>query len=473
MAKGPLESDCASHHQFKETSAFWYEDDTNAGLGLLSMRAYKNARGNSTYNLVSSMRNVEAKFLGTLVFVVGFALSHWLFHPLFKEQPRPNSKPRLAVLDNAKFIVMIFVVAVHTDGMPKEQTIYFHTRLLAMISGFVLRNRKPNRQGIRSLLVPHVFGLLLFVAVLGPMSLSLLVHRYDGHRKLTDFWDQTPRSTGGWLELIYNDFYFPWQEKTGTHIWYMEALILWQICGFLLFPLPPGKCLLISLAGYFLVWRLPPIPFAVSTTLTFLPFFFLGRLLPVERCLELLPELGARSLGAGVAIMTCLYYIQQTPLVLSLFDITDRGPDTDDHVRQGYFERGNVAPWEELGKSVFFSCVQLLNSFVFMVFLCPRSASWYTELGKHSLYTYHLHQIAISAGGLKLERYLNITMGNPPWLHMTTYFVWGTFLNALLACCHYFPPFRWILEPMWINDLVDQLAPGIFEEPGKKAEGSE
>ena len=111
----------------------------------------------------------------------------------------------------------------HTPCGPSFNLIKFHTRGFAFVSGWVTRNRKPDRRGVRSFLVTQVASLLFFVAFLGPLAKFLNPETADGF----------PTSLAAYFGLIYNDFKYPFRD-TGTHIWYAQALIFWQLCGFLL-----------------------------------------------------------------------------------------------------------------------------------------------------------------------------------------------------------------------------------------------
>mmetsp|Transcript_72459 Transcript_72459/g.169730 ORF Transcript_72459/g.169730 Transcript_72459/m.169730 type:complete len:455 (+) Transcript_72459:99-1463(+) len=434
---------CDSAGNFTD-AALWLSDDADAGLGLLSLRVARAAgkMASARKDVDDSVSNCDSAFiLGVMVFVLCFTGAHRCLQPFFQDTHKSDSKPRMAVLDNAKFCMLTLVIFNHTPGTPLYKFVEFHTRLLALISGWVTRNRKPDTAGFRSL-GTQALGLFLYVAILGPFARSLRGKNAFGPARF-------PSSAAEYMSLIVGDFLVPLEPNSGTHIWYMEALIFWQVSGFLLFPFGPAISLLIALGGFVVAWRVPPIPFAVSDSLTFLPFFFLGRLLPVEKCLQTLPQLSYRCLGAGLVMMTGVFYLQQTPFLRRWMDITSLGPEAEDSI---LLRPNTVGTWMDLGKSTMFGCIQLVSSLVFLICCCPRSVSWYTDLGKHSLYTYQLHQMVINVGGPEMNSSPNTSV--QLLLQTILFLVWASLLNAVLASTHRFPPLRWILEPNWIHSVM-------------------
>ena len=229
-------------------SACWHEDrDVSGGIGLLSLRVRKAASPPtpSSTELLKAWELLERSshshpnilLLDSTFAVLGFAALHVLLHAYFKDtsdgSQHKDAKPRLDLLDNAKFWMMVLICSQHIPGGPTSPLIHFHTRAFAFVSGWVTRNRRPDRRGVQSFLGHQVASLLLFVSFLGPVAKYLDPETPEGF----------PKSVAAYLALIYNDLKYPF-HNTGTHIWYAQALIFWQLCGFLFVSFQPTSKIL-------------------------------------------------------------------------------------------------------------------------------------------------------------------------------------------------------------------------------------
>ena len=220
-------------------SACWSEDrDVSGGIGLLSLRARKEAASSRTPSLPTpevlyrwGTNHHNIVLLDTIIYVLGFAALHVLLQAYFKdtEPEHKDAKPRLDLLDNAKFWMMVLICLdpEHTRGGPMTHFFQFHTRAFAFISGWVTRNRRPDRYGVQSL-GQQVASLLLFVVFFAPVA--KYIEPVTGGR--------FPKSVTEYFAVIYHTLKYPFSH-TGTHIWYAQALIFWQLCGFLLVSLQP------------------------------------------------------------------------------------------------------------------------------------------------------------------------------------------------------------------------------------------
>ena len=176
------------------------------------------------------------------------------------------------------------------------------------------------------------------------------------------------------------------------------------------------------------------------------------------RCLKAIPELGPWSVSAGMAMMTAIFAVEGLPILQGVQDVIDRGPDS---IKAEDLPK-YATKIETLGKAAFFSAMALIKVLVFLLFLCPRTRTWYTDLGKHSLYTYHLHQPVLNALFFSslTTSLANLAMSWSSWgAAWFPYWAWGIFLNAVLASkLVQWSPLSLILEPTWLNQLLDQGA---------------
>lgn len=263
-----------------------------------------------------------------------------------KEQERNH------YLDNAKFILMLLVVAGHLLEAykgPSYHAVYkllylFHMPAFVMITGFFSRAETLPKLG------NFIYQYFIF------QTLYLLFERYV---------------------LLNTEIAFTYTRPYWL-LWFLFSTILWK-CALPYFaklkpPVYLGAALALSLLAGF--DRGVGYPFSASRTLTFLPFFLLGYAL--------------RS--AGFSWLQKIPAWAPAPVFVFFFFMLRQRADIPANLLYGaasyaIFEYGNVQTM--LYRLGFILCATVLI-FCFLRWV-PKGAHWFSALGQRSIAPYLLH----------------------------------------------------------------------------------
>lgn len=331
-------------------------------------------------------------------------------------------------MDNAKFIMVVFVVTIHVShwhfgkrtwpASAVTKALGFQMPLLCMISGATSPTRLTVERLVRMLVPCVVFG-------------NLMPAQY-------------------WL------------------LWYLRCLVLWRLAALSLDRVPgAGQAVLVSAVGiasaYASVsdsWVGPEAAVDAIRAGAMLPYFTAGRWLAlVLRTPGLGPGPGLRALAWAAFVGFLAAYIAYEPTVdrwlfraswwtevLWFSDVCRHCFKVADHVWARYI--ADVVLNSVLGLLFFFLCV-------------PRSCSWLSRCGGRTLYPYVLHDQAIwllLAPGRRLlaapERLWHKSPLLAAWWTAALWLSASLALALLLSSWPSRAVFRWAVEPEWLVALL-------------------
>lgn len=283
------------------------------------------------------------------------------------DEPRSaeSSRPRDALLDNAKYVLILLVFVGHAIE-PGAKTrlgdvvyywIYlFHMPAFVLICGYLARSYdgSPRRVGklVTTLLVPY----LIFWAIYGLQSLSTGRNLPDG--PLDPLWIT----------------------------WFLAALFVWRLTVPVWQRLrwPVGISIAISLAAGLVTTG---DALGVSRILSLLPFFVTGLCLR-RRQFDLLAQRWVRVCAVVVVVVTAvLTYTHLEKLSREWIYWRESLLDRD-------FE---VLPYGLPARVVFLGLAFVLTAAVLS--LMPRRRTWFTGLGALTLYVFLLHGLVVRIAG--------------------------------------------------------------------------
>lgn len=269
-------------------------------------------------------------------------------------------------LDNARFAVMVLVVAGHAmtrirgvDGVLAGYVwIYaFHMPLFILLSGYAAARYRGEPRQVRRLVTALIWPLLL-VGLGLHVQQSLIV----GRPLLAD----------------YSPLDAPWV------LWFIAALLLWRLTTpiWLALRFPVTIAVVISLGS-----GLVPVPdvLGLPKALAFLPFYVLGLTVVRRRHFDLLARPAVRAVAAVV-------------LVGSFAVVLARVQHWD--VRWFYWKRRYSSPaldvdaWTGMGIRLAMIVAALVLCAAVLAWI-PQRRAWFTGLGQHTLYAYLLHGFLI------------------------------------------------------------------------------
>ncbi|MDP3891331.1 acyltransferase family protein [Nocardioides sp.] len=281
--------------------------------------------------------------------------------------PLPGRDP---FLDNARFLVMLLVVAGHAltglrsmDGVLAGYTwLYaFHMPLFVLVSGYLARGYRGEPRQVR-----RVVGSLVVPFLLVGLALSA---QRDLHRDRPLLSEWSP-------------FDAPWI------LWFIAALFLWRLSTPLWIYLrhPVTVAVVISLASGLVavpnVWGLPKV-------LSLLPFYVLG-LTGVRRAhQDLLARRATRVAGASVLaafLLACWFWARDWNIIWWYWRNAYDSPRLD------------VDPVLGLGIRAGLLVLALVLSVAFLT-LVPHRRTWFSVLGERTLYAYLLHGLLVRQAG--------------------------------------------------------------------------
>ncbi|WP_017538391.1 acyltransferase family protein [Nocardiopsis halophila] len=274
---------------------------------------------------------------------------------------RPPRAGRDALLDNAKFLLIVLVVAGHAIEPTTESRIaeavyfwvyLFHMPAFVLISGYLSKSQDGSGRRIDKLLTTIAAPYLIFWGVYALQSLSV-------DRNLPD----------GPLEPL-------WLT------WFLAALFVWRLTVPLWkrirFPL--AVAVAVSLAGGLVATG---DVLGMSRIVSLLPFFVAG-LLMEQRHLDLLKSGWVRAWSVGVLVVTAAMsylYLEQLSREWIYWreSLADRDMD--------------ILPVGIPGRILFMLLAFSLT--VAVLSLTPRAKTWFTRYGALTMYAFLLHGLVI------------------------------------------------------------------------------
>ncbi|GAB3479192.1 acyltransferase family protein [Nocardiopsis coralliicola] len=275
--------------------------------------------------------------------------------------PKPKPKPqRDALLDNAKFLLIVLVVVGHAieptvDGSLSEGVYFwiylFHMPAFVLISGYLSRSQDGSGRRIDKLLTTIAGPYLIFWGIYALQSLSV-------GRKLPD----SP------LEPL-------WLT------WFLAALFVWRLSV----PLwrrvrwPFAVSVAVSLAGGLVVTG---DVLGISRILSLLPFFVAGLVIE-QRHLDYLKATWVRAASAVFVLATMaatVFYLERVSREWVYW-------------RESLVDRDVDLPVGIPGRLLFLGLAFGLT--VALLSLTPRRTTWFTRYGALTMYAFLLHGLVI------------------------------------------------------------------------------
>ncbi|MDP9821996.1 fucose 4-O-acetylase-like acetyltransferase [Nocardioides massiliensis] len=277
--------------------------------------------------------------------------------------PHPARDP---FLDNARFAVMVLVVAGHAmtrirgvDGVLAGYVwIYaFHMPLFVLLSGYAAASYRGEPRQVRRMVTTLIWPLLLVGFALHAQQAAI----HD--RPLLDG---------------YSPLDAPWL------LWFIAALLLWRLTTpiWLALRFPVTTAVLISLAsGIF------PVPgvLGLDKAMAFLPFYVLGLTVVRRRHFDQLTRPVVRALAAVTVAASFVVVLTQV-----------QGWE----IRWFYWIRRYSSPaldvdvWTGMGIRLAMIVGALVLSAAVLA-LIPQRRAWFSALGANTLYAYLLHGFLI------------------------------------------------------------------------------
>jgi len=366
--------------------------------------------------------------IGSIYMVTGRELIAF-GQPLAKE-----GNARQDLLDNAKFLLVAMVILHHTSGttpgfgmrrqFPGMLGAYIfntfctlHTRALCFVSGILSRGELKADKVLIYLVGPFL-AYSIFIAPLESVIQS-----------------------GVWPNPLQKVFASGFMVQ-----WYLVGLIWWRSIGAVLarfrtLPRILAAFLIASMACYVQTG------FLSLQTLQWLPIFVAGQLFPFDQAVSKCPWKPALAL-LGVATIVTIGAARRSFEQLRI-------PTT------AIFIGGNVVfnpvmyplIWTRV---VAWNLVQILKSIVFVILICPRTRTPFTEAGRHSIYPYLLHRNVLCLMGkisskMSLSQYLAFN----PWVVSSAQtLVDFSMIVGLCYCLSTWPVrafFHPLIEPSWLR----------------------
>jgi len=355
-----------------------------------------------------------------------------------------NGDARQDLLDNAKFFLVAMVILHHTSGttlgfgMRRDYLLRpyifnsfctLHTRALCFVSGILSRGKLKADKVLIYLLGPFL-GYCIFIAPCEQLILS-----------------------GDWPNPLKKVF------ASGFHVqWYLLGLIWWRSIGAVLghfrtIPRIMAAFLIASMACYVQT------DFLSLRTLQWLPIFVAGQLFPYEQTVSKCPWRPALALLGVATIVT---------IGVARFSFKQLVIPAD-----GIFEGGENRVFNPVmypliwTRVVAWNLLQIFKSIVFVILICPRSRTPFTEAGEHSIYPYLLHRTVLCLlGKVSSKIFLSPDIAFNPWV-VSIALALGDFsvIIGLCYCLSTWPVralFHPLIEPSWLR---------IFFVPDQQAGG--
>lgn len=355
---------------------------------------------------------------------------------------------RLPVIDNAKLLLTTLVVLDHFKmywgwdwGMNAWETwTQLHTRTFCFLSGVVAR--EPMSRKLLRYLAFRLAAPFVLWSTVGPF--------------LDIRWIATgrPWEAAGRNLLAVSHWDCEQQEAAGLDpLWYLFALMCWQLCGAALRMLPAAARLGLALAcsaacGYMSAFKCT----ALEPAGVYLPIFVAGQLFPLERIVARLPQTRSR-VSAGLAFLVGVSYWQVTPGGFAML--------WDGIVPVwGWSGRAYGGHWAAASfwlRGLFRHAFELSRGLALLLLLCPRGPGWMADFGRESVYPFLLntaviHWLAVLAhvGNLAFPMPTGYTARALMWLAALTF---SLLLSVMLSSSPVRRTFGCLFEPTWLERL--------------------
>lgn len=374
---------------------------------------------------------------------------------------------RIALLDNARCMLQIFVVLTHmldstmwySHGWPQD--VLEATKLVAMfpavvklycfISGLLSR-QPPSAEAFKAVFFKLFMPLVLWSFIFMPLSESVLK---TPEPDLAAFFPDGAASVlrYGIDQLL---------DNSGGIQWFLQSLVVWKLLNFaLLWALPdrPGGRLASATMAACIGLYLPIPPyFHLGRAVATFPIFVLGTVTPLDKVCAVLPPYRAAA-PAGAALLLGMLGLHMWPwYAWDLYRDTPAWLDGQSRGAQAGRDCGPVQgllfPVRYLAEMV----MELAKGAVIMFLLTPRETCCLTEPGKHGLYSYLLHWPPLHWRS-QLQPWLNpglLPVGLQPVVWVVFFFESAVIVFYLTAW-----PTRMMLgplvEPRWLEMLWDRV----------------
>eukprot|EP00929_Paragymnodinium_shiwhaense_P108378 TRINITY_DN74695_c0_g1_i1.p1 TRINITY_DN74695_c0_g1~~TRINITY_DN74695_c0_g1_i1.p1 ORF type:complete len:477 (+),score=44.94 TRINITY_DN74695_c0_g1_i1:148-1578(+) len=362
---------------------------------------------------------------------------------------------RTAVLDNAKFLLMITVVLTHsqTYGWPGSSQLMgyvnpWHIKTYAFISG-VLSTKPPSVLGFKRIVFRLILPNILWCIILYPIMKYLVAWRF-------------PESFAE-VELLWSEGIFNGRAATN---WYLWALIWWQIFSNFLQAFPRRLRLAVAVFVSAVTGYQNEDLFSFLMACPTLPIFVAGQLFPFRDVLSRVPY-SWRVIACGSAFMIVLLLLEALPPGFDYMEDTPKYGWAPDQPSFWWGRQpaicstgGRWAVW--IRGAVFRNALELTKALVFLICVCPRSPSFMTELGQYSLYPMLLHEPIMKLQLIWFAEDNAWTMPHPAngalltlaWIGQIAF---ATLVTVVFAMKPVRAVFGCIIEPVWAERLVEKV----------------
>jgi len=301
----------------------------------------------------------------------------------------PTSPGRLAVIDNAKFLLVFIVLWEHVEGYgfqtPKYWRIMyftdpFVTRAFAFASGLVCKDQMSKKfleTVFFRLFLPWFFYETVIICLLwSPMAdVDIGLHA-------------TIRRLG--YDLKFN-------PNPG---WYLLGLVEWRLISatfnWMKLSRPQQMAIALTLAAFssyggealglpFIDWD------TTSWNLQTLPGYLFAQALPLKEALEKVPAWSQNRLLGAIVFFTII------------FMQTVNFPMPNDYIptMQLFTTTHGIPPGDSIAypfvwlRSTYRVCLEAVKSLLFIFCVCPRSDGWMAYYGQYTIYPYIIHMLLL------------------------------------------------------------------------------
>jgi len=263
---------------------------------------------------------------------------------------------------------MVCVISDHA-GLHHE-FLHFHVRTFCFLSGLVAGDA-PSLRSLHNLTFRLVLPLLLWCLLLDP----IVFH--------TDPLQVPSRAT--WAGKVFGNIFHAGMHEF-PYLWYLYALVCWRLWGFLLAPLRPSARVLAAVAasalgGYADLRGVFKLDYAVAC----FPIFVLGQVLGPE-----LPMPALLGTACAMGFLAAIFALQTEPTLRAFQrDVPIAGWA---HLVTDFCEPASMRLlWL---RGLWKNTLELTKGLLFLA-CCPRSSGLISKLGRHTLYPYLLHPVAM------------------------------------------------------------------------------
>eukprot|EP00927_Polykrikos_kofoidii_P049529 TRINITY_DN4357_c0_g1_i1.p1 TRINITY_DN4357_c0_g1~~TRINITY_DN4357_c0_g1_i1.p1 ORF type:complete len:451 (-),score=42.70 TRINITY_DN4357_c0_g1_i1:48-1400(-) len=376
--------------------------------------------------------------------------------------PTQAGTQRIALLDNAKFLMMIAVVYTHSKTYWYWFAINFvnpfHIKCFAFMSGLMAR-KEPSAKKFKSLFYTLLVPNLLWCLV-GFPSMTYMVN-----------W-RLPNDFHELVNVWYNGFF---AGTAGTN-WFLWGLLWWNFGGMLLVDLPPILrvivATLVAAAGGYDSSGL----FSFSMAITTLPVFVFGQVVPWERILALVPDDRKRRV-LGVCMAIIFFFLERVPVGSQFINDIPQYSWNRNVWRLWWWDKPDATcdlPLTWTGSlwirgAVFRNVLEVTKILLFLLYVCPRGESFMSRLGRYSLYPMLIHHQLMELeltwfadpGAASLPAPSNVPLALLLYAGQIV-FCFG--LTAVLSTRPVRAIWWVIIEPTWLTSCVAKIAK--FESEG-------